>query len=432
MEPPSAYPLLAALLPIAALLLVSAAMSACELAFFSLGPSQLRDIKERGGQRGVRVIQLLTKPRRLLATILITGNIANLALVMLAAQTASTHLVAGQLPYWAGLALHVAIVALVIVLFGEVLPKAYATSAPVPVALRMSAIVGLLRKLLAPIAELLVRGTDLLGERFTDRTAGRNPISMDTLGKALQLTDDPATTADEQRILRGIVQFGNIEVRQAMRPRTEVVAFDQNLAFPELLRAIVASGFSRVPVYEETLDRVIGVLHIKDVLPHLDKEEFDWHKLLRPPYFIPESKKLDVLLKEFRAGRMHMAIAVDEYGGTSGIITLEDVIEEIVGDITDEFDEDDLLYSKLDDRTWLFEGRTPLTDMYRVMGIDGQLIEENKGDSGTLGGFLLELTGRIPRKGERTDLRNFTFVVDASDNRRVRRVKVIMHDENED
>lgn len=407
-------------------------MSACELAFFGLDPVQLRDLKERGGVRGARVLELLAKPRRLLATILITGNIANLGLVLLATWTAGLHPIVPSVPGWGAMALHVAIVALVIVLFGEVLPKAYAAHAPVSVALRMSGLVGLLRKLLAPINELLVRGTDLIGDRFADRTAGRNTISMDTLGRALELTDDPATTADEQRILRGIIQFGNIEVRQAMRPRTEVVAFDKDLAAPELFRAIVASGFSRVPVYEGTLDRVAGILHIKDVLPHLGKAELDWHKLLRPPYFVPESKKLDVLLKEFRAGRMHMAIAVDEYGGTSGVITLEDVIEEIVGDITDEFDDDDLVYSKLDDRTWLFEGRIPLTDVYRVMGIDGQLFEEHKGDSGTLGGFLLELTGRIPRKGERTDLRNFTFVVDASDNKRVRRVKVIVHDESED
>lgn len=424
--------MLTILLPVAALLLVSASMSACEAAFFGLDPAQLRDIRERGGRRGDRVIRLLAKPRRLLATLVITGNIANLGMVLIAARATVLHPIAGQLPYWAGIALHVAVMALAIVLFGEVIPKAYAAGAPVPVALRMSAPVELLRMLLAPITELLVRGTDLLGERFADHAAERNAISVDTLGRALALTDDPATTADEQRILRGIVQFGHIEVRQAMRPRTEVVAFDKTLSFPELLQAIVASGFSRVPVYRGSLDRVIGILHIKDVLPHLDRKELDWHKLLRPPYFIPESKKLDVLLKEFREGRMHLAVAVDEYGGTSGIITLEDVIEEIVGDITDEFDDDDLVYSKLDDRTWLFEGRTPLTDMYRVMGIDGRLFEENKGDSGTLGGFLLELTGRIPRKGERTDLRNFTFVVDASDNKRVRRVKVIMHDESED
>jgi CBS domain containing-hemolysin-like protein len=184
-----------------------------------------------------------------------------------------------------------------------------------------------------------------------------------------------------------------------------------------------------VPVYEETLDRIVGVLNIKDVLPHIGKDSFDWHGLLRTPYFVPEGKKLDDLLKEFQAEKVHLAVVVDEYGGTCGIITLEDVIEEIVGDITDEFDDEDLIYSKLDDRTWVFEGKAPLPDVYRVLGVDGKLFEENKGDSATLGGFILELTGRIPKKGERVDLQNYGFVVEASDNKRVRRVKVIVNDE---
>jgi len=252
---------------------------------------------------------------------------------------------------------------------------------------------------------------------------------MDALGHALDLTKDASTTAEEQRILRGIVKFGNFEVRQIMRPRTEVVGFDRDLTFKELLSSIVESGFSRVPVYENTLDRIVGVLNIKDVLPHISKEGFDWHTLLRQPYFVPEAKKLDDLLKEFQAEQVHLAVVVDEHGGTSGIITLEDVIEEIVGEITDEFDDEDLIYSKLDDRTWVFEGKAPLTDVYRVLGVDGQLFEDNKGDSGTLGGFILELTGRIPKKGERVDLQNYGFIVEASDNKRVRRVKVVVNDE---
>jgi gliding motility-associated protein GldE len=285
-----------------------------------------------------------------------------------------------------------------------------------------------LRWLFTPLIEVLVRSTTFIEERYRKHGGSRN-ISVDALGHALEITQDASTTAEEQRILRGIVKFGNIEVRQAMRPRTEVVAFENDLTFPQLLTSIVDSGFSRVPVYEETLDRVVGILYIKDVLPHLDKKEFDWLTLLREPFFVPESKKLDDLLKEFQAEKVHLAVVVDEYGGTSGIITMEDVIEEIVGDITDEYDEEDLIYTKVDDRTWLFEGRIALTDMYRVLGIDGELFEENKGESGTLGGFILELTGRIPKKGERVALRNFTFVVEVSDNKRIRRVKLIMYDE---
>jgi len=285
-----------------------------------------------------------------------------------------------------------------------------------------------LRWLFTPLSELLVRSTTFIEERYRRHGGSRN-ISVDALGHALEITQDASTTAEEQRILRGIVKFGNIEVRQAMRPRTEVVAFENDLTFPQLLTSIVDSGFSRVPVYQETLDRVVGILYIKDVLPHLDKKELDWLTLLREPFFVPESKKLDDLLKEFQSEKVHLAVVVDEYGGTSGIITMEDVIEEIVGDITDEYDEEDLIYTKVNDRTWLFEGRIALTDMYRLLGIDGELFEENKGESGTLGGFILELTGRIPKKGERVALRNFTFVVEASDNKRIRRVKLIMYDE---
>jgi gliding motility-associated protein GldE len=277
------------------------------------------------------------------------------------------------------------------------------------------------------VNETLIRSTAFIEKRFKKR--GAQNVGVDTLGHALELTKDASTTAEEQRILRGIVKFGNIEVRQVMRPRTEMQAFDKEMDFQQLLKAIVESGFSRMPVYEGTADRVVGVLHIKDVLPHLDKTEFDWLTLLRDPYFVPENKKLDDLLQEFQGKKVHLAVVVDEYGGTSGIITLEDVIEEIVGDITDEYDDEDLIYSKLDDHTYVFEGRASLTDVYRVLGIDGQLFEEHKGDSGTLGGFVLELTGRIPQKGERVNLRNFTFTVESADNKRVRRVKVHFRDE---
>ncbi|HRF80815.1 MAG TPA: gliding motility-associated protein GldE, partial [Flavobacteriales bacterium] len=275
----------------------------------------------------------------------------------------------------------------------------------------------------------LVRSTTVIEKRFQKRN--KQHISVDSLGHALDLTHDASTTAEEQRILRGIVKFGNIEVRQVMRPRTEMIAFNKDLTFRELITAIVDSGFSRVPVYDGTPDRVIGVLYIKDILPHLNKPEHAWHGLLREPYFVPESKKLDDLLKEFQHEKVHLAVVVDEYGGVSGIITMEDVIEEIVGDITDEYDDENLFYSKLDEQTWIFEGKTALTDLYRVLGIDGALFEEHKGDSGTLGGFVLELTGRIPNKGDRVELHNFTFIVEASDNKRIRRVKVIMRDEVE-
>lgn len=409
------------------LLVGSAAMSASEVALFSLTPTQLRDLRERGGVQGHRVLDLLARPRRLLATILIVNNMVNVGVVVLSAVAVEQLLHLERMSATLVFIVQVLAVTFVILLMGEVLPKVYATSHAMRVAGFMAAPLQVLRWITSPLSEALVRSTNFIEKRYRKR--GTENISVDALGHALDLTKDASTTAEEQRILRGIVKFGNIDVRQVMRPRTEVVGFDRDLSFTELLTSIVDHGFSRVPVYESTLDRIIGVLNIKDVLPHIDKEAFDWHSLLRVPYFVPEGKKLDDLLKEFQHEKVHLAVVVDEHGGTSGIITLEDVIEEIVGDITDEFDDEDLIYSKLDDRTWVFEGKAPLTDVYRVLGVDGEVFEENKGDSGTLGGFVLELTGRIPKKGERVDLRNYSFIVEASDNKRVRRVKVVVHDE---
>ncbi len=401
-------------------------MSASEVALFSLTPTQLRDLKERGGPSGQRVLDLLAKPRRLLATILIANNFVNVGIVILSTFAVNNLLNFTLMPAYLVFGVQVLAVTFVILLLGEVVPKVYATSAPMRVAQGMAAPLLALRTLFKPLSEALVRSTTFIEKRYTKRAQN---ISVDALGHALELTQDASTTVEEQRILRGIVKFGNFEVRQVMRPRTEVIGFDRELTFKELLASIVESGFSRVPVYEGTLDRVVGVLYIKDILPHIGKTDLDWHSLLRAPYFVPEGKKLDDLLKEFQSEKVHLAVVVDEYGGTSGIITLEDVIEEIVGDITDEYDDEDLLYSKLDDHTWVFEGKTPLPDVYRVLAVDGKLFEDNKGDSGTLGGFILELTGRIPKKGERVDLQNYSFVVEASDNKRVRRVKLIMRDE---
>ncbi len=412
---------------IALLLACSAAFSASEVALFSLTPTQLRDIKERGGAWGQRVLDLLSKPRRLLATILIANNFVNVAIVILSTVAVSSLLEVERMPDYLVFIIQVLAVTAVLLLLGEVMPKVYASANGMRVAQAMAGPLLAMRLVFKPVSEALVRSTTWFEKRYQKRAA--HSISMDALGHALELTKDASTTAEEQRILRGIVKFGNIEVKQVMRPRTEVVAFDRDLSFKQLLAAIVDSGFSRVPVYEETMDRVVGMLYIKDVLPHIHSSDFDWHTLLREPYFVPENKKLDDLLKEFQMEKVHQAVVVDEHGGTSGIITLEDVIEEIVGDITDEFDEEDLIYSKLDDRTWVFEGRAPLPDLYRVLGIDGQVFEEHKGESGTLGGFVLELTGRIPKKGEQVALQNFTFVVEASDNKRIRRVKLIMHDE---
>lgn len=417
---------LAALIGIVVLLVLSAVTSASEVAMFSLNATHMRDLKERGGTSGANVLELLSKPRKLLATILVTNNFANVGITVL-----STILVANLIDMSSMSAkliflIQVIAVTAIILLIGEVLPKVYATSHPVKVAQFFSTPLLGLRFFWTPVTKPLLGSTSFIEKRYKKRAKN---VDAESLGHALELTTDASTTAEEQRILSGIVKFGNIEARQVMRPRTDMTAFNKDISFKELVDAIVASGFSRVPVYEETADRVVGVLYIKDVLPHIEVKDFDWNSLLRPAYFVPENKKLDELLKEFQKKHVHLAIVVDEYGGTSGMITLEDVIEEIVGDITDEYDDVDLIYSKLDDHTYVFEGRAPLTDMYRILGIDGKLFDEHKGESETLGGFVLELTGRIPQKGEQVSLHNFNFTVESADNKRVRRVKVHMRDE---
>ncbi len=415
-----------ALISIVVLLIVSAFTAASEVALFSLNATHLRDLKERGGKSGLAVLDLLSKPRRLLATILVTNNFANIAITVLSTIAIKGLFDLGVMSANLLFVIQVVAVTTIILLLGEVLPKVYATSHPMRVAQAFSTPLLGLRYFWGPMTKLLLGTTSFIEKRYKKRTKN---VDVDTLGHALELTNDASTTAEEQRILTGIIKFGNIEARQVMRARTEMTAFNKEISFKELMAAIVESGFSRVPVYEETADRVAGILYIKDVLPHIDAADFDWNKLLRPAYFVPENKKLDELLKEFQKKHVHLAIVVDEYGGTSGLVTLEDVIEEIVGEITDEYDDVDLIYSKLDERTFVFEGRAPLTDMYRVLGIDGKLFEDHKGDSETLGGFVLELTGRIPQKAERVSLQNFDFTVESADNKRVRRVKVHMRDE---
>jgi putative hemolysin len=420
-------PAIIALVVIVLLLGVSALMSASEVALFSLSPTQLRDLKERGGASGQRVLDLLAKPRRLLATILVFNNFALVGITVLSNIVVTGLFEFDRMPAYLVFIIQVVAVTFVMLLLGEVIPKVYATTHAMPMAQFMSAPLVTLRTICTPINEALIRSTSFIEKRYKKR--GAQNIGVDALGHALELTKDASTTAEEQRILRGIVKFGNIEARRIMRARTEMVAFSKDLTFAELLSAIVESGFSRVPVYEDTMDKVVGVLHMKDVLPHIDTPDFEWHTLLREPYFVPERKKLDDLLLEFQTKKVHLAVVVDEYGGVSGIITLEDVIEEIVGDITDEFDDEDLIYSKLDDSTYVFEGRSNLRDVYRVIAVDGKVFEDNKGSSETLGGFILELTGRIPSKGERVHLRNYVFTVESSDNKRVRRVKVHVKDE---
>jgi len=321
----------------------------------------------------------------------------------------------------------VVLITLIVLIFGEIIPKVYANKASLIVSERVSGILHSLSVLFHPFSTFLVSSTSIIERKFN---AEKN-ISVNDLSQALELTTDSIENKEDKKILEGIVSFGNTEVSEIMKPRVYVSAIESDLNFNDLVAFVLEKGFSRIPVYKESLDKIEGVLYVKDLIPEIGKEKVDWKRLIRTPFFVPENKKIDDLLREFQEKRIHMAIVVDEYGGTSGVVTLEDVIEEIVGDITDEFDEDDLVYSKLDEANYVFEGKTQLKDLYKVLEIDGEAFDALKGEADTLAGFVLEQMGRIPLKGEKFQLEQFQFVIESSDKRKIKQVKITIEQENE-
>ena len=404
------------------LLLSSALVSGSEVAFFSLSPSYIKEAVN-ATSKPLRIIAKLRKnPRRLLAIILLLNNLINIATVLLFASMTSLFFESISQPSLRFLA-EVGLITTIVLLFGEILPKIYANKNPEGFAKRMSIPIYLLDKyvffaLTYPMSYL----TFVLQKRLGK--TGSN-ISVDHLSQALEMTDDSETTKDEQKILKGIVTFGNTDTKQVMCPRIDVFALDEETSFTEVVSQIVSKGFSRVPVYRETIDTVIGVLYVKDLLSHFDKENYEWTKLLRAPYFVPENKKLDDLLQEFQIKRIHLAVVVDEYGGTSGVISLEDVIEQIVGDITDEFDETDISYSKLNDNTFVFDGKTSLQDFYAVTKLsNSDVFEQNKGESETIAGFLLEQLGSFPKVNTTFRFKKVVFTIEALDRKRIKQIKV--------
>ncbi len=404
------------------LLLSSALVSGSEVAFFSLSPSYIKEAVNATSKPLRIIAQLRKNPRRLLAIILLLNNLINIATVLLFASMTSLFFESISQPSLRFLA-EVGLITTIVLLFGEILPKIYANKNPEGFAKRMSIPIYLLDKyvffaLTYPMSYL----TFVLQKRLGK--TGSN-ISVDHLSQALEMTDDSETTKDEQKILKGIVTFGNTDTKQVMCPRIDVFALDEETSFTEVVSQIVSKGFSRVPVYRETIDTVIGVLYVKDLLSHFDKENYEWTKLLRAPYFVPENKKLDDLLQEFQVKRIHLAVVVDEYGGTSGVISLEDVIEQIVGDITDEFDETDISYSKLNDNTFVFDGKTSLQDFYAVTKLsNSDVFEQNKGESETIAGFLLEQLGSFPKVNTTFRFKKVVFTIEALDRKRIKQIKV--------
>ena len=410
------------------LLSLSGLISASESAYFSLAPGDIEDLKNLPSNSSKTVLQLLERPKRLLATILIANNFINVGIVILSTMLTDKIFVSVTNPATLFI-LQVFLVTFLILVFGEVIPKIYATSYQKTLAILMAFPILIMVRIFKPLSSLLVNLTKLIDKRFKQQ--GHN-ISVSDLSHALELTTYEQISGNEQQILKGIVKFGNTDVKQIMKSRVNVSAFEYELDFKALLNKIVESGFSRIPVYKETFDNIAGILYIKDLLPFLDAPaDFEWQKLLRPPFFVPENKKIDDLLRDFQTKKIHLAIVIDEYGGSSGVVTLEDIMEEIVGEISDEFDEEELVYSKLDDYNYIFEGTTALNNLYRVLNIDGEEFEPTKGEADTLAGFILELEGKFPEKGAEIKFNNYTFKIESVDSRRIKTVKLTIHQQEE-
>ncbi len=411
------------------LLIFSALISGSEVALFSLTPTDLRD--EENLSKNLRIVtKLLNSPKKLLATILVANNFINIAIVLLFDTLGELYF--KNLDYiWLGwinvrFVVEVGVAAFLILLFGEILPKIYASRNKVKFAKLMAKPLGVLDWLITPISLPMRRITILIHNRLGKQ---KSNLSVDQLSQALELTSDQDTTVEEKKILKGIVSFGNTDTKQVMRPRIDIFALNNEASYKDIIPEVIANGYSRIPVYEESIDKVIGILYVKDLLPYINEKDFDWLSLLRDPYFVPENKKLDDLLNDFKNKKNHLAIVVDEYGGTSGLISLEDIIEEIVGDISDEFDDEDLIFSKLDDNNYVFEGRTALKDFYKVLKIeDNSIFENNKGEAETIAGLLLEISGSFPKRGEKIALDKYVFKVESLDSKRIKQVKLTINE----
>lgn len=413
-------------------LFLSGAISASEIAFFSLTPTQLESIRHNESRRSHIILLLLEKPKRLLATILVADVFVKVITVILA----SGILVTGMgisITSFIGILLHIIIISSLILCIGEIMPKIYTTQHNLKVACMMARPMLFALQLFYPLSSILVSSTNIVDKRIAGK--GHN-LTMDELSEALDLTESDSNTPNEERkILKGIVKFGDIAVREIMRSRVDVTAVDDTANFAELLSTINESGYSRIPIYNDNLDNVTGILYIKDLIPHIKElDDYNWQPLQRPAFFVPENKHINDLLQEFQAKKIHLAIVVDEYGGTSGIITLEDILEEIVGEISDEFDSesDEIHYTKIDDHTYLFEGKTLLNDFCKVLEIDDRIFQEVKGESDTLAGLVLEMAGKIPEADEQFTFNNFTFKPEVVDKRSIKRIRVSITEQTEE
>jgi gliding motility-associated protein GldE len=410
-------------LGISVLLLVCSAMaSASEIAFFSLTPQHLAEINEQKRSSDVRILQLREHSDRVLATILILNNLVNVGVIMLLNMFFMDWLHFGPGTEWLEFLLLTVVLTFLLLLFGEIMPKIYSAQYTLSFARFAAPILYVMEKVFYPISSLLI-----MSKAFTDRIVSyeTESLTVDDLEKAMELTNKK-DIAEESKMLEGIIRFGGEMAREVMTPRVDIVDLDMKTPFPDVIKCIVENNYSRIPVYLGTVDNIQGVLYIKDLLPHLQKPaNFRWQSLIRPPYFVPETKMIDDLLRDFQKNKVHIAIVVDEFGGTSGIVTMEDLIEEIIGEIDDEYDDGEKSYQRLNQFTFLFQAKTLLTDFYRIMNLDDEFFAEVEGDADTLAGLLLEIKGEFPSLHERITYRNLTFEVMEMDERRIVSIKVI-------
>jgi gliding motility-associated protein GldE len=409
------------------LLVLSGLVSGSEVAFFSLSPENIEEADKRNGLGYALLPKLNQNPKNLLATILILNNFINVAIVTLSTIFTWNLFGLESNPKGLAVAILTLVVTILIVFIGEVIPKVYASQQVLRFAAFTAPLLNASMSVFRPLAWFLINMSKIIERRIQHKGYD---ISVDELTHALELTENFSSSEEEKEILKGIVNFGTLTVRQIMTSRIDITAVDIEIDFHELMDRVNKTGFSRLPVYNETIDKIEGILYIKDFLPHIENDEhFAWQQLIRPPFFVPENKRVDKLLSDFQQKRVHVAIVVDEYGGTQGLVTMEDIIEEIVGELDDEFDDETVFHQRIDPNTFVFEGKVSLNDFCKVIQVDQEIFDEVKGESESLAGLILELLGRIPGPGERIKYQNFLFTVMAVDNRRIKRVRVFMNPE---
>lgn len=413
------WQLIAGIASLLVLLAISGIISGSEVAFFARSKADLE--KENDGDAAL-VQELLNRPKKLLATILISNNFVNILFILIFAYVGD-YFFSGISSVVVKFLIEIVLVTFLILLFGEVLPKVYANRNPYSFASFMVKPMTFLNGFLSFLSSPLLRLTGIVEKKLSKR---QSDFSVEVLSQALELTSSGATTKEEKKILQGIVNFGNTETSQIMCPRMDIFALSSEEDFAEVTDKIIKNGHSRIPVYEDSIDKIIGILYTKDLIPHLNKKSFQWKKIIREAFFVPENKKLDDLLKEFQEMKNHLAIVVDEYGGTCGLITLEDIIEEIVGEISDEFDQDDLSYSRLDEDNYVFEGKTTLKDLHKVLQLQDNVLDDEDLEAETLAGLILEITGKFPKKGDLVRYRGYRFLIEAIDKKRIKQVKITL------